>query len=103
MRSTTRRRLLRPVSRRDDTARAGLYQITVPGISVARDLRAIRRRLLGGFPAVADVLATTMPATVLIVYRGEDEIDAWLGAVSGAVAAPAPVSTTPPPATTSVL
>jgi hypothetical protein len=32
------------------------------------------------------VLATTIPATVLVTYFGEDEVDAWLDALSDSVA-----------------
>ncbi len=64
-----------------------LYEITIPGLSVAADLPAVRDRLLTDFPQVVEVLATTMPATVLIVYRGTDEINAWLDALDDSVAA----------------
>ena len=63
-----------------------LYEITIPGLSVAADLPAVRYRLLADFPDVLDVLATTMPATVLIVYRGVAKLDAWLDALSDSVA-----------------
>jgi hypothetical protein len=63
-----------------------LYEITIPGLSVAADVPAVRRRLLADFPDVLDVLATTMPATVLIVYRSVAEPDTWLDALSDAVA-----------------
>jgi hypothetical protein len=35
---------------------------------------------------VVEVLATTIPATVLVAYLGEDEVDAWLDALSDSVA-----------------
>lgn len=38
------------------------------------------------FPDVVDVLAMTTPATVLVVYSGEEEDDAWIDAVSDSVA-----------------
>jgi hypothetical protein len=63
-----------------------LYEITIPGLSVAADLPAVRHRLLADFPDVLDVLATTMPATVLIVYRGGAKLDTWLDALSDSVA-----------------
>jgi hypothetical protein len=62
-----------------------LYMITVPGLVVPRDWGAVHDRLLDDFPAVNDVLATTMPATVLIVYEGTAEVDAWLDGVGEAV------------------
>lgn len=62
-----------------------LYEITIPGLSVAADLPAVRHRLLADFPDVLDVLATTMPATVLIVYRGVAKLDNWLDALSDSV------------------
>jgi hypothetical protein len=61
-----------------------LYRITVPGLSVKSDFTAVRGRLLAEFPAVVDVIATTAPATVLVVYRGRDEVDAWLVAIADA-------------------
>jgi hypothetical protein len=64
-----------------------LYEITIPGLSVAADVPAVRHRLLADFPDVLDVLATTMPATVLIVYRGVAKPDTWLDALSDSVAA----------------
>ena len=63
-----------------------LYEITIPGLSVASELPAVRHRLLADFPDVLDVLATTMPATVLIVYRGAPAPDPWLEALSDSVA-----------------
>lgn len=63
-----------------------LYEITIPGLSVASELPAVRHRLLADFPDVLDVLATTMPATVLIVYRGVAKPNAWLDALSDSVA-----------------
>jgi hypothetical protein len=63
-----------------------LYQITIPGLSPKGDLTAARR-LIADFPRVLDLLATTIPATVLVAYFGEDEVDAWLDALSDSVAA----------------
>jgi hypothetical protein len=62
-----------------------LYEITIPGLSVSGDLPAVRRRLLSSFPGVVDVLATIWPATLLIAYRGQDQVDAWLDALSDSV------------------
>lgn len=63
-----------------------LYQITIPGLSLKGDFSAARRRLIADFPRVLEVLATTIPATVLVAYLGEDEVDAWLDALSDFVA-----------------
>ena len=63
-----------------------LYQITIPGLSMTDDFPAARRRLLADFPRVVEVLAMTMRSTVLVAYLGEDEVDAWLDAVSDSVA-----------------
>jgi len=63
-----------------------LYEITIPGISMQGDFRAVRHRLLADFPYVTEVLATLTPATVLIVYHGEAEVDDWLDALSDSVA-----------------
>jgi hypothetical protein len=66
---------------------ARLYQITVPGLDVRSDWRVVHDRLLDDFTGVGDVLATTIPETVLIVYRGKPEIDGWLESVNGSVLA----------------
>jgi hypothetical protein len=63
-----------------------LYQITIPGLSLKGDVTAARRRLIADFPRVLEVLTTTIPATVLVAYLGEDEVDAWLDALSDSVA-----------------
>jgi hypothetical protein len=62
-----------------------LYMITVPGLEVKSDWAIVHDRLLDDFPRVTDVLATTMPATILIVYRGRAEIDGWLDTVSDTI------------------
>jgi hypothetical protein len=62
-----------------------LYQITIPGLFVARHWRPVRARLLQAFPEINDVLATTIPATLLVNYSGAPQVDAWLAAVSDAV------------------
>jgi hypothetical protein len=66
-------------------ATARLYMITVPGLEVKSDWRIVHDRLLDGFPDVDDVLPTTTPETLLVVYRGRAEIDGWLDALSEAV------------------
>ena len=62
-----------------------LYEITIPGLSLKADFPAVRQRLLADFPRVVEVLAMTTTATVLIVYLGEDEVDAWIDALSDSV------------------
>ena len=64
-----------------------LYQITIPGLSLKGDFPAARRRLIADFPRVLEVFAANIPATVLVAYLGEDEVDAWLDALSDSVAA----------------
>lgn len=63
-----------------------LYEITIPGLSLTADFQAVHHRLLADFPSVVDVLATTTPATVLVVYTGEPEVDCWIDALSDSVA-----------------
>ena len=63
-----------------------LYEITIPGLSLNVDLPAVRHRLLADFPKVVAVLAMTTPATLLIAYHGEQDVDAWLDAISDSVA-----------------
>jgi hypothetical protein len=60
--------------------------ITVPGLEVKGDSLPVHDLLLDEFPKVTDVLATTIPETLLIVYRGRAEIDAWLAGIDKAVA-----------------
>jgi hypothetical protein len=62
-----------------------LYLITVPGLTVASDWASVHDRLLDGFPEITDVLATTMSATLLIVYEGEPNVDAWLQGIGDRV------------------
>jgi hypothetical protein len=50
------------------------------------DYPAVRHRLLADFPHVLDVLAMTTPHTVLVVFRGDAEVNAWLDALSESVA-----------------
>jgi hypothetical protein len=59
-----------------------LYMITVPGLDVRSDWATVHDRLLDDFPRITDVLATTMPATLLIVYEGRPDADAWLQRLS---------------------
>ena len=62
------------------------YEITIPGLSMRVDFPAVHHRLLADFPYVVDVLAMTTPATVLIAYTGEPEVDCWIDALSDSVA-----------------
>jgi hypothetical protein len=59
--------------------------LTVPWLEVKSDWRAAHDRLLDDFPEVTEVLATTMPATLLIVHEGDADVDAWLATVSEAI------------------
>ena len=63
-----------------------LCRITVPGLSIKSDFTAVRRRMLADFPNVHEVVATTAPGTLLLIYSGPDEVDAWYGAVLDTVA-----------------
>jgi hypothetical protein len=62
-----------------------LYSLTLPGLDVRSDWRAVHDRLLDDFPAIDDVLPTTMAATVVIAYRGSAEVDGWLGSIDRAL------------------
>jgi hypothetical protein len=62
-----------------------LCMITVPGLQVKLDCAAVHDRLLDDFPQISDVLATTIPETLLIVYEGDDDIDAWLAGISDGI------------------
>jgi hypothetical protein len=55
-----------------------LCRITVPGLSVKRDFTAARRRLLGEFPDIQEVVATTAPGTLLVLSCDSEDVDAWL-------------------------
>ena len=59
-----------------------LFMLTVPGLRVASDWQAVHDRLLDDFSGITDVLATTMPATLLIVNEGDPNVDAWLERIS---------------------
>jgi hypothetical protein len=62
-----------------------LYMITVPGLEVKSDWRIVHDRLLDDFSNVEEVLPTTTPETLLIVYRGRANADEWLDDLSDAV------------------
>ena len=59
--------------------------ITVPGLEVKSDWRLVHDRVLDEFENVDDVLPTTTPETLLIVYRGQADVDEWLDAISEGV------------------
>ena len=62
-----------------------LLMLTVPGLKVASDWRAVHDRLLDDFSGITDVLATTMTATLLIVYQGDANVDDWLEGISDGI------------------
>lgn len=62
-----------------------LFMLTVPGLKVASDWAAVHDHLLDDFPGIIDVLATTMTATLLIVYEGDADVDAWLECIGEAI------------------
>jgi hypothetical protein len=59
-----------------------LCRITVPELSIKSDFTAARQRLLADFPNIHEVVATTVPGTMLIIYSGSDEADAWYDALA---------------------
>jgi len=65
-----------------------LCRITVPGLSLNSDFEGARRRLLEEFPNIHDVVATTLPATVLVLYSGAGEGDAWYDALLDSITVP---------------
>lgn len=62
--------------------RQSLYSLTLPGLDVRSEWRLVHDRLLDDFPAIEDVLPTTIQATVLIAYAGAAEVDGWLGSIN---------------------
>jgi hypothetical protein len=62
-----------------------LYMLTVPGLRVTSDWAVVHDHLLDDFPDVTDVLATTMTATLLIVYEGDANVDAWLEVIGDGI------------------
>ncbi len=65
---------------------AHLCQITLPGLDVASEWQLVHDQLLDEFPAVTDVLATTLPGTLLVVHDGPAD-DGWLDCASDTVLA----------------
>jgi hypothetical protein len=62
-----------------------LYLLTLPGLDIRSDWRAVHDRLLDDFTGIDDVLPTTIPATFLIVYRGSALLDRWLRSIDEAI------------------
>ena len=62
-----------------------LYSLTLPGLDVRSDWRRVHDRLLDDFSTIDDVLPTTTPATILIVYEGAAQIDSWLDSIAEAI------------------
>lgn len=62
-----------------------LYSITLPGLEVRTEWRLVHDRLLDDFPGIDDVLPTTMPGTIVIVYRGSAQVDGWLESIDTAI------------------
>jgi hypothetical protein len=58
----------------------------VHGLSVKSDFTAARRALLADFPNVHEVVATTAPATLLVLYSGPAEANAWCNALLSLIA-----------------
>jgi hypothetical protein len=83
-RRRTNRRTSRRLGGREGVGQR-LYEITIPALSIETDFPAVRQRLLGDFARVVEVLAMSTPGTVLVVYHGEDEVDAWCRALSDAI------------------
>jgi hypothetical protein len=70
-----------------------LYRITLPGLSIKSDFTAARQRLLSDFPNIHEVVATTAPGTLLVVYSGPDDADAWCNALFDSIATSHPRAT----------
>jgi hypothetical protein len=77
-----------------------LFMLTVPGLQVTTDWALVHDRLLDDFPDIIDVLATTMPATLLIAYAGEANVDAWLEGISDGIRSRRARVGNPPPTRT---
>jgi hypothetical protein len=67
-----------------------LCRITVPGLSIESDFTAARECLLADFPNVHEVIATTAPATLLVLYSGCADADAWAERMPRVRRTPAP-------------
>jgi hypothetical protein len=64
-----------------------LCRITLPGLSISSDFTVARQRLLAEFPEIHEVVATTAPATLLLVYSGPPQADAWYDMLASSIAA----------------
>jgi len=64
-----------------------LYWLTLPGLDVRWDWRAVHDGLLDEFEAIETVLPTTTAATLLIAYRGQAQLDGWLDSIDRSVVA----------------
>jgi hypothetical protein len=62
-------------------------RITLPGLSISWDFTVARERLLAEFPEIHEVIATTAPATLLLVYSGPPDVDAWYETLVSSIAA----------------
>jgi len=58
-------------------------RITVSGLDLTTDFGRARGRLLASFPRIEDVVATTSPGTLLVVYSGRSNADAWVETLHG--------------------
>jgi hypothetical protein len=63
-----------------------LCRITIPALAIESDFTAARERILSDFPNVHEVVATTAPGTLLLIYAGADEADAWYSALLDSIA-----------------
>ena len=61
------------------------YEIALLGLRMQAELPAVRARLMADFPQILSVAAIPSSATVLILYVGDPEPDAWLDTLSDAV------------------
>ena len=61
------------------------YEIALPGLRMESELPVVRSRLIAEFPQILSVDAIPTSATVVILYVGAAEPDAWLDALSDAV------------------
>jgi hypothetical protein len=62
-----------------------LYLLTLPGLEVRSDWRAVHDRLLDDFPEIEQVLPTTMASTLLLVYEGRAQVDGWVDSIGAAL------------------
>jgi hypothetical protein len=60
-----------------------LCRLTVPGLSISRDFTAARGRLMAEFPNIEQVVATTAPETLVVLFCGAEDFDGWVTALLG--------------------